>query len=130
MTDYKRITKWEVPNCASVNGVSPIDKDIANAINRLAELEDLIENGTLIDCPYKLGTELHFIVFNLQSCEFDIFTTEFWRYVSQYKDEFGGIKLILEINDVDFDNYTWIEVCHLLNKAEAEAKLAELRGGK
>ena len=54
MTDYKRITKWEVPNCASVNGVSPIDKDIANAINRLAELEDLIEQGTLVQLDENL----------------------------------------------------------------------------
>ena len=49
MGDYKRLTKWEIPNCASVNGCSPIDKDIANAINRLAELEDKMENDTLVD---------------------------------------------------------------------------------
>jgi hypothetical protein len=30
---YERLTKWEVEGCASVNGCSPIDKDMANAIN-------------------------------------------------------------------------------------------------
>lgn len=51
MKEYERLTKWEHENCASVNGLSPIDKDMANAINRLAELEDKIENGTLIEFP-------------------------------------------------------------------------------
>lgn len=42
---YERLTKWEVEGCASVNGCSPIDKDMANAINRLCELEDKMEQG-------------------------------------------------------------------------------------
>lgn len=49
MSNYKRLTKWEHLNCASVKGSSPIDKDMANAINRLAELEDKIERGELVE---------------------------------------------------------------------------------
>ena len=59
MKDYKRLTKWselgtlhvfdingkEIPLC----DVSPIDTD--NLIGRLAELEDKIEAGTLVEVP-------------------------------------------------------------------------------
>lgn len=131
MSDYKRLTIRH-PHSDYI-GITetkqlPDSEQSRKVLARLAELEDKIENGTLIDCPYKLGTELHFIVFNVQSGEHEIFTTQFWLYVSLYKDEFGGIELRLEINDVDFDNDTWIEVCHFLTKAEAEAKLEELKG--
>lgn len=57
--EYKRLTKWEDKNAASVNGASPLDKDFATAINLLAELEDKIENGTLIDLPCKVGDALY-----------------------------------------------------------------------
>ena len=94
---------------------------------KLCYLEDKIEDGTLIELPYKLGTELHFIVLNMHSGELEIFTTEFWAYVSRYKDEFGGVEFAIEIIDVDFDNDSLIEVCNFLTKAEAEAKLKELK---
>lgn len=59
MSDYKRLTKWSdlgtlhifdfnnkgIPLC----DVSPIDTD--NLAGRLAELEDKIENGTLVELP-------------------------------------------------------------------------------
>lgn len=46
--EYKRLTKWETENSASVNGGTPINKDIAEAINRLAVFEDLIESDKKI----------------------------------------------------------------------------------
>ena len=64
MSDYKmRITKWEIGGIASVNGNSPIDKDMANAINRLAELEDKIENGTLVELTCKVGDTVYGVGF-------------------------------------------------------------------
>lgn len=126
MTKYERYTSKDGATLTmSQWGGSPAELEL---YRKLAELEDKIENGTLVDCPYKLGTELHFIVFNMCSGEFEIFTTAFWVYVSRYKDEFGGVEFVIEINDVDFDNNTLIEVCHFLTKAEAKAKLCELKG--
>lgn len=52
---YERLTKWEVEGCASVNGCSPIDKDMANAIDRLCDLEDKIEQGKIVELPCKVG---------------------------------------------------------------------------
>lgn len=126
MTKYERYTSKDGATLTmSQWGGSPAELEL---YRKLAELEDKIENGTLVDCPYKLGTELHFIVFNMCSGEFEIFTTAFWVYVSRYKDEFGGVEFVIEINDVDFDNNTLIEVCHFLTEAEAKAKLKELQG--
>lgn len=53
-TMYERLTKWEVNGCASVNGCSPIDKDMANAINRLCEIEDKICEGRMLELPCKV----------------------------------------------------------------------------
>ena len=52
---YDRLTKWEVNGCASVNGCSPIDKDMANAINRLCEIEDKICEGKFVELPCAVG---------------------------------------------------------------------------
>lgn len=119
----KEITKWKEQHATEMTA-PPVWYHLGE---RLCQLETKIENGTLVDCPYKLGTELHFIVLNKHSGEFEIFTTEFWAYVSRYKDEFGGVEFAIEIIDVDFDNDTLIEVCHFLTKPEAEAKLRELK---
>jgi hypothetical protein len=58
---YERLTKWEVEGCASVNGCSPIDKDMANAIDRLCELEDKIEQGKILELPCKVGQKVYCI---------------------------------------------------------------------
>ena len=55
---YERLTKWEVEAVASVNGCSPIDKDMAKAINRLCDLEDKIEQGKIVELPCKIGDEV------------------------------------------------------------------------
>jgi hypothetical protein len=55
---YERLTKCEVDGCASVNGCSPIDKDMANAIDRLCDLEDKIEQGKIVELPYRVGDTL------------------------------------------------------------------------
>lgn len=95
--------------------------------DRIAELEDKIENGTLIELPYKLGTKLYFIVLNTFGGYFEIFETELWVYVSRYKDEFGRVDFAIEINDVDFDYETWVTAHCYSTKVEAEAKLKELQ---
>ena len=119
MTEYKRITKWEVPNCASVNGVSPIDTDIANAINRLAELEDLIEQGLLVKLPCKIGDTIYTVEWHTDwiTERWDIYETQ----VSGFCIDEGGVR------PVDFYGATIYEP--FFTKAEAEARLAELTGG-
>lgn len=80
--------------------------------------------------PYKLGTKLYFIVLHTFGGYFEIFETEFWVYVSRYKDEFGGVGFAIEINDVDFDCETCVIAHCYSTKAEAEARLKELQENK
>ena len=69
--------------------------------NRLAELEDKIENGTLIELPY-----LHHHKENINGLNY-----EFWQVVFNYKGAILKTKVIYD-------------------KAEAEAELAKIRGQK
>ena len=52
MKKYERLTKWEDDRTASIYGYSFIDGEIQEAINRLAILEDEIEEGTLVHLPF------------------------------------------------------------------------------
>lgn len=60
---YERLTKWEVDGCASVNGCSPIDKDMANAINRLCEIEDKICEGKILELPCEIGQTVYKVTY-------------------------------------------------------------------
>lgn len=130
--DYKRLTIWnqelQRPSMSADSSNEQIVDIVARHVDRLYELENAIENGTLVELPYKLGTKLYFIVLHNFGGYFEIFETEFWVYVSRYKDEFGGVDFAIEINDVDFDYETWVVAHYYSTKAEAEAKLEELIG--
>ena len=126
---YKRLTKKGGLNFADKN-LSLVDEwGYSHIYNRLAELEDKIEQGTLIELPYKLGTKLYFLVLHSFGGYFEIFETDLWVYVSRYKDELGGVDFAIEIADVDFDYETWVVAHCYSTKAEAENKLKELQNG-
>lgn len=136
---YKRLTERRgglvIDNCGNCSNVNNkqgcTDKNCCEIMkNRLAELEDKIIDGTLIELPYKLGTKLYFIVLHTFGGYFEIFETELWVYVSRYKDEFGGVDFAIEINDVDFDYETWVTAHCYSTRAEAEARLKELQENK
>ena len=80
MKDYKRLTKWEDDRSASVNGSSPIDKDFAKAINRLAELEDKIEKGVLIDLPMRDWDNAYFVAQDGSGKPY-VLSTHHWEWV-------------------------------------------------
>lgn len=52
MKDYKRLTVKRADGEPTVRSIT-----IQGLINRLAELEDKIENGTLVTVPYSIGQE-------------------------------------------------------------------------
>lgn len=47
--EYKRLTKHETDNVVSINGRIFYDEPMASIIDRLAELEDMIDDSTLIE---------------------------------------------------------------------------------
>ena len=126
---HERLTETEKINkyCSMVEcGEHCEDCYVGNLYNRLAELEDKIENGTLIELPCKVGDKIWYIDKNytIQQAEvtcIDIRTTSrhiiATRYVLEKEDT---IKIALMFEDFNVDYW--------LTKAEAEAKLKELKG--
>lgn len=129
---YKRLTKYSetnedyiTPYCdtQNCNGVCR-DCDYEQVIvNRLAKLENKIENGTLIELPCKVGDKIYF---------------ETWEDNGSTSIGVKGHKVAsFEINAIINGKYgkTYIPLKAVgidvfLTKAEAEKKLEELRGGK
>lgn len=115
MSDYKRLTdkehrykycaKCTYRNCQYCDEEMYLD---VKAYERLDELEDKIENGTLVELPLPLGAECYSIIdWNSQSGAF-----------------VGKRKFDL----LDFALY-WGKIT-FATKAEAEAKLEELKRGQ
>ena len=98
--------------------------------NRLTELEDKIENRTLIELPCKVGTTLYFIVTeeqeDINGFKYVILESNKWLYVIDKNEE-----ITIEENDLFFKfeytyDYTFGENV-FLTKAEAQARLKELQ---
>ena len=143
MSEYERLTEYSkenedyiTPYCdtANCNGVC-VDCDYEQVIvNRLAELEDKIENGTLIERPpVKVGDRIWLI-------------RKYWDYFDgRTKKEVVGriVKRIFLNNDnsltfsclvihkgtklISIVKSTTFNKSWFLTKAEAEAKLKELK---
>lgn len=96
------------------------------ACNRLAELEDKLENGTLIELPCKVGDKVYVI--------YDKYITSA-KVLAVYIDQVGGmLDLQIRTNEettvgfktvVDKDHYTFEKV--FLTKTEAEKALERLK---
>ena len=83
-------------------------EEIDEIYNRLAELEDKIENGTLVELPCKVGAKIYIV----GESDFCIPKYQMWE------DEFC-LEDVERFGDTVF-----------LTKAEAEKRLEELRGEK
>ena len=113
------------------NDMTACDEEI---LNRLAELEDKIENGTLIELPCKVGDWLYYIHENIihkakvEEIRFNVYKhgiknefTDIYAYDFKNKREISfdyehGYSTVWENNEhYFFDTF--------LTKAEAEAKL-------
>lgn len=92
------------------NDMTACDEEI---INRLCELEDKIENGTLIELPCKVGDTVYFIVKRRHKIGFEPYI-----FIKKTKLTFYNLKKVL-----DGFNYTVF-----LTKAVAEKKLKEYQG--
>lgn len=121
------------------------DEAKQKAIDRLAELEDKIEAGTLVELPCKVGDTVYEIDYNREACdECDYYSTFFGMDTGCKKgfDTYPNLntskivcdKHFLEVSPIRFSlafyesnmrsfNKTWF-----LTNAEAEKRLEELRG--
>ena len=92
---------------------------LVNAFNRLTELEDKIENGTLIELPCKVGDTIYWITSNNR----DIIEVLVKRIAFAELD-----RTILYVEEKGLGEYTIMFVDDIYKtKAEAETKLKELQ---
>ena len=116
MNNYKRLTERSGKNGIGIKETSTNTKlSIWNAIERLAELEDKIENGTLIELLCKVGDTVYQFDNGGEIYESKIRSIYYVENTLFYDCEFFA-----------FDN-TAIGQSIFLTKAEAEARLKELQ---
>lgn len=130
--EYKRVTerndKSEAIYKTKTNADSIVENFKIHAIregevlDRLAELEDKIENGTIIELPCKVGKEIYYI-------------SMIWRdgnFIGEiYKANVSGFYIsdgFIQIEDDIIYHYHNYGEEVFLTKAEAEAKLKYLKG--
>lgn len=119
MKEYKRLTNKKATSentkpCYDNNGNIVMDKELFELLikehNQLWELENQIENGTLIELPCKVGTKVYYAA--------DLTISKFFKTTTVYD--------IVEMY-FTLDMLGTYQNCWFLTKAEAEQKLKELQ---
>lgn len=115
MKGYNRLTTTQVVNGRNIKTITSKGKvTIQDLIDRLYELEDKIEAGTLVELPCKVGDTATAVI--------DTFAYD--NSVQKVKIE--GLAYIVKDENGDM---TFQHISRLFHtKAEAEAKLRELEG--
>lgn len=126
MKEYKRLTKkdWHEAKFSRVSEYEPNDRVI---LRQLWELENQIENGTLIALPCKVGDK----VYHLSGKTISEETVKQIKY-SIYNGEIDLLNSHIMTDDLYDKDYNFYRVSKLgkslfPTKAEAEAKLKELK---
>lgn len=124
MKDYERYTSKDGATLTmSQWGGSPAELEL---YRKLAELEDKIENGTLIELPCKVDEMLYEVIEGMPIQEWKVESISFNR---AYPD---GVIWAARINGFGHWKF-WAEDCGtkwFATKAKAEAMLLQLKGDK
>lgn len=136
MSYYIRLTERSGKGICIKETSTNDNKSIWNAIERLAELEDKIENGTLIELPCKVGDTIYQIYKDCSKCSH--FKETGWEYdcwcdaeESKTMFEFdgdNGCVYIIKETEFTYNHIKDFGKDLFLTKPEAEAKLKELKG--
>ena len=119
MSEYKRLTSYmQIGN--NIVAIQPQRKERIQAyIDRLFELEDKIENGTLVELPCKVGDDVYYI----KDYGFGRKRAERMHVVGfNFGNGNKEIKVVGSYGEQAWGIYT--------TKEAAEAKLKELQEGK
>lgn len=150
MSEYKRLTdkdwknKYAFGTCSKSDGECDVYKDCFDMVQRLAELEDEIENGTLVRLPFKLGDAVWVVEYDEGEiddvCSY-VFIGGNKNYAFLSPTFYSAGENITTANDicyycfeeyVQYDDYANIaiypyEQC-FSTRAKAETRLRELKG--
>ena len=136
MSEYKRLTDKKVKGVTErfirvdkdyiLSAYDIVDEEniVEMIINRLAELEDKIENGTLVELPCKVGDTVY-----------EVFQEHRSPFIQETKIEKivivgeKGLRLRLARNSFYETAISSLGKTVFLTRAEAEAKLKELQKG-
>ena len=133
MKEYKRMTKSGGKYASSVFSLDyskyVYGDDIVETqndglaqqiIERLAELEDKIENGTLIELPCKVGDTLYYVSPTKKQINIE-------KVTGIVLDEFLKIRTLSNQGILEYFPISYLGRTLLFTIAEAEAKLKELK---
>lgn len=124
MSEYKRLTKRRKDGSVALDFYSNSkDFTIVELKLRLAELEDKIENGVLVELPCKVGDVMYEVVKGLPIQEWKIESICFNRTYPK------GVIWAERTRDLAHWKF-WIEDCGtkwFVTKTEAEKRLEELK---
>ena len=125
MKRYNRLTTTQVVNGRNIKTITSKGKvTIQDLIDRLYELEDKIEAGTLVELPCKVGDVMYEVIEGMPIQE--------WKIESICFDRAYPKGVIWAERTRDFAHWKfWIEDCGtrwFATKAEAEAMLLQLKG--
>lgn len=126
MSEYARLTKrncagYVVPAKPMMSGYSNIQAAEEELFERLADLEDKIEAGTLVELPCKVG-DVVYEVFKNHKPPF-IQQTRIEKIIITDK----GLRLKLERNSVYETSIASLGKTLFLTKTEAEKRLEEMK---
>ena len=124
--EYERLTRrncagYVVPAKPMTSGYSNIQATEEELLDRLAELEEKIENGTLVELPCKVG-DVVYEVFKNHKPPF-IQQTRIEKIIITDK----GLRLKLERNSAYETSIASLGKTLFLTKTEAEKRLEEMK---
>ena len=124
MSEYKRLTEneFDCSRCKDRKCTIPdaycCDRLRCEIYNRLADLEDKIENGTLVELPCKVGDTVYWVM------DMNILTYKVKGFSYNCNDDMG-LRLILQEIEPSVSFYLGKRL--FFTKTEAEARLKELQ---
>lgn len=127
MTKYERYTSKDGATLTmSQWGGSPAELEL---YRKLAELEDKIENGTLIELPCKVGDTVYVVGKEIEEFEVTSISVDVTKYGSWGTNSIQFAEKETGIRHFDYNLYfSWIGKSVFFTREEAKAKLRELKG--
>ena len=129
MKRYNRLTTTQVVNGRNIKTITSKGKvTIQDLIDRLYELEDKIEAGTLVTVPYAIGQEVYWVdkkgYFDVEKVKVSLITIRHDGSVdirlNHYNDD-GSYRSCFKYDTKYYELFD--------NEAEAEKRLEEIRNG-
>ena len=128
MSEYKRLTAHKLTSFYDWERENLKPEQIAEMYDRLAELEDKIEDGTLVELPCKVGDTVYFIEYfcNANGCSNDK-QTICCGCSEMLERERKKQTYVISEKKFRLKDLSKINKTLYITKAEAEARLKELQ---